>query len=142
MNFSYQFLKVVEILLKLLVAVLCGGMLVFDRDKSSRFNFTQILVMISLGACLLVILWELNFSQAVGLSLIFFASMIVAIGIISSAVIISHHGSPAGLTIAATIWVAAGIGMSVGYSLYFTAIIATLIGYIFLRLIDKKTDSV
>lgn len=142
MNFSYQFLKVVEILLKLLVAVLCGGMLVFDRDKSSRFNFTQILVMISLGACLLVILWELNFSQAVGLSLMFFASMIVAIGIISSAVIISHHGSPAGLTIAATIWVAAGIGMSVGYSLYFTAIIATLIGYIFLRLIDKKTDSV
>jgi putative Mg2+ transporter-C (MgtC) family protein len=142
MNFSYQFLKVVEILLKLLVAVLCGGMLVFDRDKSSRFNFTQILVMISLGACLLVILWELNFSQAVGLSLMFFTSMIVAIGIISSAVIISHHGSPAGLTIAATIWVAAGIGMSVGYSLYFTAIIATLIGYIFLRLIDKKTDSV
>jgi putative Mg2+ transporter-C (MgtC) family protein len=142
MDFSYQFLKVVEILLKLLVAVLCGGMLVFDRDKSSRFNFTQILVMISLGACLLVILWELNFSQAVGLSLIFFASMIVAIGIISSAVIISHHGSPAGLTIAATIWVAAGIGMSIGYSLYFTAIIATLIGYIFLRLIDKKTDSV
>jgi len=142
MNFSYQFLKVVEILLKLLVAVLCVGMLVFDRDKSSRFNFTQILVMISLGACLLVILWELNFSQAVGLSLMFFTSMIVAIGIISSAVIISHHGSPAGLTIAATIWVAAGIGMSVGYSLYFTAIIATLIGYIFLRLIDKKTDSV
>ena len=76
MNFSYQFLTVVEILLKLLVAVLCGGMLVFDRDKSSRFNFTQILVMISLGACLLVILWELNFSQAVGLSLIFFASQL------------------------------------------------------------------
>ncbi|MCK4559007.1 MAG: MgtC/SapB family protein [Calditrichia bacterium] len=142
MDFSYQFLKVVEILLKLLVAVLCGGMLVFDRDKSSRFNFTQILVMISLGACLLVILWELNFSLAVGLSLIFFASMIVAIGIISSAVIISHHGSPAGLIITATIWVAAGIGMSIGYSLYFTAIIATLIGYIFLRFIDKKTDSV
>jgi putative Mg2+ transporter-C (MgtC) family protein len=138
---SYQFLKIVEILLKLLVAVLCGGMLVFDRHKSARFNITLVLVMISLGACLLVILWELNFSQAVGLSLIFFTSMIVAIGIISSAVIISHHGSPTGLTIAATIWVAAGIGMSVGYSLYFTAIIATLIGYIFVRLIDKKTDT-
>jgi putative Mg2+ transporter-C (MgtC) family protein len=140
-SISYQFLKIVEILLKLLVAVLCGGMLVFDRHKSARFNITLVLVMISLGACLLVILWELNFSQAVGLSLIFFTSMIVAIGIISSAVIISHHGSPTGLTIAATIWVAAGIGMSVGYSLYFTAIIATLIGYIFVRLIDKKTDT-
>jgi len=140
-DFSYQFLKVVEIILKLLVAVLCGGMLVFDRDKTSRFNYTQVLVMISLGACLLVILWELNFSQAIGSSLIFFSSMIVVIGIISSAVIISHRGSSAGLTIAATIWVAAGIGMSIGYSLYFTAIIATLIGYIFLQLVDKLTDS-
>jgi putative Mg2+ transporter-C (MgtC) family protein len=141
MNLSYQFLNIIEILLKLLVAVLCGGMLVFDRDKSSRFNFTQVLVMISLGACLLVILWEVNFSQAVGLSIIFFGSMIVVIGIISSAVIISHHGSLSGLTIAATIWVAAGIGMSIGYSLYFTAIIATLIGYIFLWLIEKRTET-
>ena len=141
MNFSYQFLTVVEIVLKLSVAVLCGGLLALDRDKSSHLDFTQLLVMISFGACLLVILWELNFSQAVGLSIIFFASMIVMTGIISSAVIISHHGSPAGLTIAATIWVSAGIGMSVGYSLYLTAIIATLIGYIFLRLIYKGSET-
>ena len=141
MSISYHFLEIVEILLKLLIAVLCGGMLVFDRDKSTRFNYTKVFLMISLGACLLVILWELNFGQAVGLSLIFFASMIVVIGIISSAVILSHHGSPTGLTTAATIWVAAGIGMSVGYSLYFTAIIATLIGYFFVWLIDRRTDT-
>jgi len=140
-NFSYQFLNITEILLKLLIAVLCGGILVFDREKSSRLSFTQVLMMISLGACLFVILWELNFSQAMGFSIIFFASMIVLTGFISSAVIIAHHGSSTGLTIAATIWVAAGIGMSIGYALYFTAIIATLIGYIFLRLIDKGTGN-
>ena len=141
MNFSYQFLSVTEILLKLMIAVLCGGMLVFDREKSSKFNFTEMLVMISLGTCLLVILWELNFSQAVGFSIIFFASMIVLIGFISSAVIISHHGSSTGLILASQIWVAAGIGMSIGYAFYFTAIIATLIGYVFLKLIDKGKES-
>jgi putative Mg2+ transporter-C (MgtC) family protein len=139
MNFSYHFLNIAEILLKLLVAALCGGMLVFDWKKSSRFSFTQEFVMLSMGACLLVILWELNFSQAVGFSIIFFASMIVLIGLVSSAVIISHHGSSTGLTIAAIVWVAAGIGMSIGYSLYFIAIITTSIGYIFLRQFDKGT---
>jgi len=141
-NFSYHFLNVVEIVVKLSIAVLCSGLLFIDRDKSSRSDSSQLLVLISLGACLLVILWEKNFDQAVGLSILFFASMIVATGIISSAVIISHHGSSAGLIIAAMIWVSAGIGMSVGYSLYVTAILATLIGYILLRLVYKgpKTE--
>jgi putative Mg2+ transporter-C (MgtC) family protein len=140
-NFSYQFLTVIEVVLKLLVAVLCSGLMVLDREKSSRLQITQSLVMISLGACLLVVLWKINFGQAVGLSVIFFASMIVLTGIISSAVIISHHGSPDGLIIAAMIWVAAGIGISVGYSLYLTAIIAALIGYIFLRLVYKGPET-
>lgn len=139
MNFSNHFLNVTDIILKLLVAALCGGMLVFDWKKSSRFSITQGLMMISLGACLLVILWELNFSQAVGFSIIFFASMIVLIGLVSSAVIISHHGSSTGLTIAAIIWVAAGIGMSIGYSLYFMAIIATSLGYILFKQFDRGT---
>lgn len=141
MNFSDQFLLVIEILLKLSIAVLCSRILVLARDKSSRQEFTYLQTMVSLGACLLVIMWEINFSQAVGLSIIFFASMIVFIGIISSAVIISHRGSPEGLTIAATIWISAGIGMSVGYALYFTAIIATLIGYVFLRFTFRGTES-
>jgi putative Mg2+ transporter-C (MgtC) family protein len=128
--------------MKLLIAALCGGLLVIDRDKPSRSNLTKLLMMMSLGTCLLVVVWELNFSDAVGLSLIFFASMIVAIGIISSAVIITHQGSSVSLTIAATLWVASGIGMSIGYSLYYTAITATFIGYIFLRLLDKKTDDI
>ena len=141
MNFSYQMLDITEIIIKLVLAVLCGGLLIQNQKDSSKFSFAQVLVMISLGTCLLVMLWDFNFSQAVGFSIIFFASMIVLIGFISSAVIISHHGSSTGLTIAATIWVAAGIGMSIGYAFYFTAIIATLIGYIFLRVIDKGSET-
>jgi putative Mg2+ transporter-C (MgtC) family protein len=140
-HISFQFLEIVEILLKLLIAVLCAGALVFDRDKMSPVNFTRVLVMVSLGTCLMVTLWEYNFSQAIGLSLIFFASMIVVMGMISSAVILSHHGSSTGLSIAATIWVAGGIGMSVGYSMYLTAIITTIVGYLFMRFVDKRSES-
>jgi len=112
----------------------------FDRERSPQSQLSKIVVMISLGACLLVILWELNFGDAIGLSLIFFVSMIVAVGMISSTIIITHHGSSDGLIIAATTWVATGIGMSVGYSLYFIAIAATFIGYMVLKILDIKSD--
>ena len=124
----------------MLIAALCGGILKFDHDKSAQSPYSQFLMMMSLGTCLLVILWDLNFGDAIGLSMIFFASMIVGVGIISSAIIIAHHGSSLSLTAATTIWISAGIGMSVGYSLYFTAFVATFIGYFFLRLLDKMTD--
>jgi putative Mg2+ transporter-C (MgtC) family protein len=96
--------------------------------------------MTSLGTCLLVILWDINFGDAVGLSMMFFSSMIVFLGIISSAIIITHHGSLDGLIIAATIWVTGGIGIAIGHSLYFIAIVTTFFAYIFLRLFSQKTD--
>jgi uncharacterized membrane protein YhiD involved in acid resistance len=139
---SDQFLKVIEIFIKLLITALCAGTLMFYRDKTIRFPFSKIVMMVSLGFCLIIILWEINFGDAVGLSLIFFASMIVVSGIISSAIIIAHHGSSEGLTIAAMILLYAGIGMSVGYSLYFAAITATVIGNLFLMFMDTKSDKI
>jgi putative Mg2+ transporter-C (MgtC) family protein len=143
MHITHQFLVVIEIIIKLILSVLCGGVLQFDRGKSTQpdASISKILEMMSLGTCLLVLLWKLNFGDAVGLSMIFFASMIVFIGIISSAIIITHHGSKVGMIMAVAIWIAASIGMSIGYSLYFIAITATLIGYLSLRLVNRISEA-
>jgi uncharacterized membrane protein YhiD involved in acid resistance len=143
MHITHQFLLVIEIIVKLILSILCGRVLQFERGKSTQIDssFSKILEMMSLGTCLLVLLWKLNFGDAVGLSMIFFASMIVFIGIISSAIIISHHGSKVGMIVAAATWIAAVIGMSIGYSLYSIAITATLVGYLFLRLMNRKTET-
>jgi putative Mg2+ transporter-C (MgtC) family protein len=139
-NISYQVLLTIEFVLKLLISSLCGSVLILSSEKPKQSRYSYIFVMISLGSCLLVILWDINFGDAVGLSMMFFSSMIVSLGIISSAIIITHHGSLDGLIIAATIWVAGGIGIAVGYSLYFSAIITTFIAYVFLRLLVQKKD--
>jgi len=139
-NISYQVLLTLEIVLKLIISALCGSALLLGSEKPNRSMYSHIFVMTSLGACLFVILWDINFGDAVGLSMMFFSSIIVFLGIISSSIIITHHGSLDGLVIAATIWVTGGIGVAIGHSLYFIAIVTTFITYVFLRLFSQKTD--
>ena len=138
MQFTYHFLKVIEIILKLVITILCSNLLAYDHKLSFKSSFKHILVMTSFAVCLLAQLWQqLPFAESGSLSVIFFTSVIVALGLFTSGVVISQRGSTSSIALSASIWVAAGIGMSIGFSLYYTAIIATLIGYIFLRFIDK-----
>lgn len=142
MAISYQIYLFLEIFIKLLISALCASVLAFDRETSIQPHHSKILIMTSVGACLMVILWDINFGDAIGLSIMFFSSMIVFVGIISSAIIITYHGSLAGVSVAISIWVATGIGMSVGYSQYFAAITATVVVYLFFRILINKSGSV
>jgi putative Mg2+ transporter-C (MgtC) family protein len=142
MTLSIEFMKIIEIFLKLVIASLCGSLLFFDRNHPLKSFFSQILVFISLGMCLLVLLWQqLGLAQSYGLPVIFFSSLIVALGIFTSGILLFHRGSAQSIILSAAIWIAGGIGIAIGYSLYYTAIIASLIGYIFLRLTNKKASS-
>ena len=142
MSLSLDFLKIIEIFLKLVIASLCGSLLLFDRNHPLKNFFSQILVLVSLSTCLLVLLWQqLGFSQSYGLPVIFFSSLIVALGIFTSSIILFHRRSGQSIILSASIWMAGGIGIAIGYSLYYTAIIASLIGYIFLRLTNKEESS-
>ena len=142
MSLSIEFLKIIEIFLKLVIASLCGSLLFFDRNHTLKKFFSQILVFMSIGTCLIVILWQqLDFSQSYRLPVIFFSSLIVALGIFTSGILLFHRGSAQSIILSAAIWMAGGIGIAIGYSLYYTAIIASLIGYIFLRLTNRKASS-
>jgi putative Mg2+ transporter-C (MgtC) family protein len=138
-DLSFQVLKIVELVLKLCLSVLCGGLMMFDRQQSFSHQTNISLIFTCFSTCLLVIIWQLNFYDALGLSVIFISSIIVAVGVFSSSIIIIRGGSSGSIVVAASIWVAAGIGIAIGYGLYFTAITATLLAFIFLRLIDKNT---
>lgn len=137
-QFTYHFLKVIEIILKLVITILCSNLLAYNHKLAFKNSFNHILVMTSFAVCLLALLWQqLPFAQNSGLSVIFFSSIIVALGIFTSGLVLSQRGSVSSITLSASIWVAGGIGISIGFSLYYTAIVATLIGYIFLRLVDR-----
>ena len=63
------------------------------------------------------------------------AYVLPGIGFLGAGTIIQTRGSVIGLTTAATLWVAAGIGIAVGVGLYWEAILTTLIVLIILSLI-------
>ena len=138
MNLSIQFLEVTEIILKLLISILCGGLLAFERIQPFKRYFSKILVSFSFATCFFVLIWErLGFATEVALPVVFISSIIIAVGVFTSGILVIHHGSAESIVLSASIWVAAGIGMAIGFSLYHTAIIATILGYVILYLIDR-----
>lgn len=137
MNISYHFLQIAEIILKLVVSSLCAGLLVINLEKQIKKHLTYILVMTSLGSCLIVVIWQqLSYGDVYASSIAFFISLVVAVGIFTSSIIIINKASAMSIVIGASVWVAAGIGIAIGYTLYFTAIIASVLGFIIFRFVN------
>ncbi len=63
--------------------------------------------------------------------------MVTGIGFLGAGAILHRHGGVEGLTTAATIWVAAGIGLAAGAGLYIIAPAVTAIALILLLLPHK-----
>jgi putative Mg2+ transporter-C (MgtC) family protein len=62
------------------------------------------------------------------------ANIVTGIGFLGAGIIMQHKGSVHGLTTSATLWFAAAVGMAIGFSYYFVAIIGTLFAFIVLKL--------
>ncbi len=62
------------------------------------------------------------------------ANIIMGIGFVGAGMIIHHKGSIYGVTTAATIWMAAAIGMAIGFGWYLVSFIATLLTFVVLKM--------
>ncbi|MBN2053220.1 MgtC/SapB family protein [Candidatus Woesearchaeota archaeon] len=62
------------------------------------------------------------------------ANIITGIGFLGAGMILHHKGSIYGVTTAATIWMAAAIGMAVGFGWYLVSFIATLLTFVILKM--------
>src|SRR5690606_30845558 len=63
--------------------------------------------------------------------------VISGIGFLGAGTIIVQRGSVRGLTTAASIWVAAGLGLVTGIGMYYVALLATVIVLITLYVLEK-----
>jgi putative Mg2+ transporter-C (MgtC) family protein len=137
-----------ESLIKIFAAVICGGLIGYERERKGKPAGLRTNILICLGATLYMIISELvalkhpaQFSDPGRIA----AQVVVGIGFIGAGTIIQSRGSVAGLTSAATIWVVAAIGLIIGagyplMALIFTGIvILTLapIGFIHRSLMGK-----
>lgn len=138
-----------DMTLRLLAASLLGGLIGLEREIHGRAAGFRTHLLVSLGACLFVVC-SLQFhamfgnfggSLPVGVDPGRVAAQVVTgIGFLGAGAIIREGASVRGLTTAACLWVAAGVGMIAGLGVYGIAVIVTGIALISLMLL-KRVES-
>jgi putative Mg2+ transporter-C (MgtC) family protein len=139
-----------EIVLRLVLAVLLGGVIGFNRSRHNKPAGLRTMALISLGSAAFTLigiesviqLSELqmgaeNLASGVSSSINLDSSRIIAgivggVGFLGAGAIIQSRGRVQGMTSAASIWVTSTIGVSVGLGLYVLATSITFIAFLVL----------
>jgi putative Mg2+ transporter-C (MgtC) family protein len=123
---------------KLGLAVLCGGVIGFERELSRKAAGLRTNVLICLGATLFMIVSRHISGGAPYTDPARLAAQVVAgIGFLGAGVILQSRGSITGLTTAATIFVVAAVGITIGEGLFTLAIFSTTLIMIVLVVLRK-----
>lgn len=136
-------MNILEITLKLILAVALGGIIGFERESSQKPAGFRTNILICVGATMMMVLSGLIFQGKEGgesnLSRIA-AGVITGIGFIGAGTIIQARGIVVGLTTAATLWAVAGLGLVIGAGYYWIAIIFAGIIILTLVIFRKLED--
>ncbi len=120
-------MNIIEITLKLLLAVALGGLVGLERETSQKPAGFRTNILICVGSAMMMILSGLVLGgEGTDLTRIA-AGVITGIGFIGAGTIIQARGSIVGLTTAATLWAMAGLGLVIGAGYYLVAVIFTAI---------------
>lgn len=117
------------IVIRLVFAFVAGVLIGFDRERSGKAAGirTQMLVCVgsALTACVSIYLSKLYGPTSADPARLM-AQVIAGIGFLGAGVIIKNGNKVSGMTTAATIWITAAIGISIGSGFYLPAIVATV----------------
>ena len=126
-----------EDVLKLLLAVVFGGIIGIERELRSKAAGFRTMILICLGSCFFTDL-ALHLGAPAETSRIV-ANIITGIGFLGAGAIFrdSSNGKVSGMTTASMIWIAAAIGMGVGFGEYFIAVVVTILTQVVLLLFTR-----
>jgi putative Mg2+ transporter-C (MgtC) family protein len=108
------------------VAVLCGGIVGFERQMRGKPAGIRTNILICLGTTIFVKLSTLFGGQNTDPTRVL-GQVATGIGFLGAGVIIARGGHVKGVTSAAVIWTLAGIGAMVGFGLFAPAIVLAVI---------------
>ena len=126
-------LTTIDILVRLVVALLLGGLVGVERTLAGKTAGMRTYALVAMGSALFMLVSIVVSSQLVGTAafnpLFLAPQILVGIGFIGAGLVFhnNHDMRTSGLTSAAGLWVAAGIGMAAGFGLYYLAIISALL---------------
>ncbi|KND48988.1 MAG: putative Mg2+ transporter-C (MgtC) family protein [Parcubacteria bacterium C7867-005] len=117
------------IFLDLVIALLLGASLGIERSFAGKTAGMRTYSLVSMGSCLFILISRIVIPANGGYDfdpMRMAAGIVMGIGFLCGGVIIFKDSRISGLTTAAGLWVASGVGMAVGYGLESLAIFATL----------------
>lgn len=128
-----------EILIRLLLASILGGLIGLEREKKHWAAGLRTHMMVCVGACLIMIVSTYGFADILGIKNVALdpsriaAQVVSGIGFIGAGTIFfQKEGVIKGLTTASGLWTVAGIGLATGSGLYFAAASTCVIALIIL----------
>ncbi len=123
--------------IQVFMALLLGGLVGYDREKKLKSAGIKTNILICLGATLYTTIGLLIAVGAAGMAdpNRVAAQIVSGIGFLGAGAIIQGKGGVVGMTTAATIWVVAAIGFTIGAGYPFTAAIFTITTLIVLKMI-------
>ena len=130
----------VEFSVKILLALLLGGIVGFERERRRVPAGLRTFMLVSVGSCVFTLISYHGFSGGDPARVA--AQIVSGIGFLGAGVTLQRKGTIYGLTSAAGIWAVAAIGMAVGTGRYFIALLSTLAIFSVLGLLRRwfKTD--
>ncbi len=113
-----------EMVLRLLMATACGGLIGLERERGDRPAGFRTYIMVSLGAALFTALSLVAFPDSDSARVA--AQVVVGIGFLGVGVIVVYGGTHVvGITTAATMWATAAVGMAAGAGFFLTSLYCT-----------------
>jgi putative Mg2+ transporter-C (MgtC) family protein len=136
-----------EMILRLVASLILGGLIGWEREYSNHSAGFRTHLLVCLGSTLIMLLSIYGFSQFANEPNVrmdparLAAQVISGIGFLGAGTIFRTGLTVSGLTTAASLWVVAAIGLSVGAGFYMAASIATMMVLIILwilNIVEKK----
>jgi putative Mg2+ transporter-C (MgtC) family protein len=129
-----------EIITQLAIAAFLGAIMGLEREFAKKEAGLKTYSLVSLGSALFILISQLAFQTSSAAAFDpsrVLSQIIVGVGFIGAGVIILQKNYVSGITTAAGLWVAAGIGAAIGFKLYDIAVATTILSLIILILIGK-----
>ena len=126
----------IQLIIRLLVAVLLGALIGYERELRAKNAGVRTHIMVALGAALFMIISQNGFAGAARFDAARVAAGVVTgIGFIGGGIIMKRkHVS--GLTTAASLWVTGAVGLGVGCGMYEVAVLCTILVLVCLEILS------
>ena len=123
-----------EALIRLLLAIVWGGIVGAEREYRSKAAGFRTMIMISVGSCFFTMM---SLLIGIGNPDRIASNIVTGIGFLGAGVIFRGESRVIGITTAASIWAVAAVGMGIGAGYYFAAAVTSILIVIVLSILPQ-----